>query len=125
MDDDAIVERLRIVLGDADAEFDDQILEILKEAPLSLFEELPIHEKQIATAAFVAAASTRQTLNTAPLSLDANSEAFKNPTLGETRTRTGIVAATAALLRIPQKERSSALSELLENCTCNPTPILP
>lgn len=124
MDDRKIRKLLREALGTPKAQIKPEVLSELRNAPIDLYDSLPEHEKTIVVTAFLAAAGATQNAAEPPYVSD-NFEAFSRPVLGEHRTRAGLVAVAAALERIPEKQRSSIVNEILERCGCNPTPELP
>ncbi len=124
MDDRKIRKVLRDAMGNRQAKIGQGVLSELRSAPIDLFDSLPEHEKSIATTAFMAAAAATQYASDQLSTPQERSEAFVTPTLGEDRTRAGLMAAAAALNRIPENQRSVSLTKILDRCHCNPIPDL-
>ena len=123
VDDHAIKKMLQSAMGVEEIYIGSGVLSELRSAPIELFDDLNDHEKLIAETAFLAAAGGVQIGDGSTATRQENVfEAYRTPALGEHRTRAGLMAAAAALSRIPENKRSASLTNVLDRCGCNPVP---
>ena len=125
MDDKKIKAVLRNAMGNPNVTIKQEVLSELKSGPIALFDDLSEHEKTIAITAFLAAAAATQNADEVIFDPKKRFKVYVTPTLGEKHTHEGLVAAAAALGRIPEKQRSKSLTDLLRECGCNPIPDFP